>query len=46
MEGSFEVADSVLVCVPFMWPVGTNAHHVHVPVRLEKLSAGLGRTPD
>jgi hypothetical protein len=41
----FEVADNVLISVPFMWPEGATAHHVHDPVSLEKLFAWTGRTP-
>lgn len=40
----FDVADNVLVSVPFMWPKGYS-HHVHDPVSLEKLVGWAGRKP-
>lgn len=41
-----QMADRVLVSVPFLWPKGSCRHHVHDPVDLEKLSRWFGRTPD
>ncbi len=41
-----QMADRVLVSVPFLWPEGSNRHHVHDPVDLEKLSGWFGRAPD
>ena len=42
----FEIADRVLISVPFMWPVGSNKGHVHDPVSLEKVVFWTGRLPD
>lgn len=40
-----EVAESVLVSVPFMWPKGRTVSHVHDPVSLENLIDWMGREP-
>ena len=42
----FEIADRVLISVPFMWPAGSNKEHVHDPVSLEKVVFWTGRLPD
>jgi hypothetical protein len=41
----FDVADRVLISVPFMWPPGSNKEHVHDPVSLEKVVFWTGRLP-
>jgi hypothetical protein len=41
----FEVAEHVLVSVPYQWRQGSNPHHVHDPVSLEKLVGWMGRPP-
>ncbi len=38
-----ELADTVIVSVPFKWPEGKTKGHVHDPVTYEKLSAWMGR---
>jgi hypothetical protein len=40
----FEVAENVLVSVPFMWDEGAKSH-IHDPVSREKLVAWTGREP-
>ena len=40
----FEVAENVLVSVPFMWDEGAKGH-IHDPVSREKLVAWMGRQP-
>lgn len=41
-----QVADSVLVSVPFMWRKGGNPYHVHDPVSLENVIEWMGRKPN
>ena len=40
-----EVADVVLISVPYRWPETKNPHHVHDPVTVDKLRSWFGRPP-
>lgn len=41
-----ELADLVLVSVPYLWPEGRTTGHVHDPVDEAKLGAWFGRAPN
>ena len=38
-----EVADTVLISVPYRWPESKNPHHVHDPVTIDKIVSWFGR---
>jgi hypothetical protein len=42
----FEIADRVLITLPYLWPEGGTKGHVHDPVDLEKLIGWTKRKPD
>ncbi len=41
-----ELADIVIITVPFDWPEGQTKGHLHDPVDLKKLTKWVGRTPN
>jgi hypothetical protein len=41
----FDVADRVLISVPYRWPEGSSKQHIHDPVDLKKLGEWTGREP-
>jgi hypothetical protein len=41
----FDVADRVLISVPYRWPQGSSKHHIHDPVDLKKLVGWTEREP-
>ena len=42
----FEIAEGVLISVPFKWPKGICKYHIHDPVDEEKLGSWTQRKPD
>lgn len=42
----FNIADSVLISVPYKWPEGDCKYHIHDPVDEEKLEKWTDRSPD
>ena len=42
----FQIADSVLISVPYNWPEGDCKYHVHDPVDSEKLFSWTQKKPD
>ena len=42
----FEIADRVLISVPYYWEKGRTKSHVHDPVDMDKLLDWTGREPD
>lgn len=41
-----ELAPTVIVSVPYLWPEGRTEGHLHDPVDMEKLSGWFGREPN
>lgn len=41
----FEIADHVIISVPYNWDAESSKHHLHDPVDLEKLCNWTGRDP-
>ncbi len=41
----FEIANHVVISVPYKWPADSSRYHIHDPVDLEKLKVWTGREP-
>jgi hypothetical protein len=41
-----EIANVVLISVPFRWPSTKNPHHIHDPVTVAKINTWFGRKPN
>ncbi len=41
----FQIADRVMITVPYKWPAGSNKWHVQDPVDFDKLHSWTGREP-